>query len=113
MRVKGGPTARRKHKKILAANKGYRMTRGKLWRSAHQAYLHAGNYAFAGRRLRRRDFRKLWVTRISAALEPFGIKYSRFIKALKDNKISLNRQSLADIALNDPPTFEKIVKKVA
>ncbi|MFH1896348.1 MAG: 50S ribosomal protein L20 [bacterium] len=113
MRVKGGPASRNKHKKILKATKGYRMTKSKLWRAAHEAYLHAGNYAFAGRRLRRRDFRKLWITRINAALTPHNIKYSRFIKLLKDNKIELNRKSLAELALNDPKAFEGLVKKVA
>jgi len=113
MRVKGGPASRRKHKKILKATKGYRMTRSKLWRSAHEAYLHAGNYAFAGRRLRRRDFRKLWITRINAALTPFDIKYSRFIKMLADKRIKLNRKSLAELALNDPKAFESLVKKVS
>jgi len=113
MRVKGGPASRRKHKKILKATKGYRMTRSKLWRSAHEAYLHAGDYAFAGRKLRRRDFRKLWIKRINAALTPFDIKYSRFIKMLADKNIKLNRKSLAEIALNDPKSFEAVVKKVA
>jgi len=113
MRVKGGPASRNKHKKILKATKGYRMTKSKLWRAAHEAYLHAGNYAFAGRRLRRRDFRKLWITRINAALTPFDIKYSRFIKLLKDKKIDLNHKSLAELALNDPKAFEGLVKKVS
>jgi large subunit ribosomal protein L20 len=113
MRIKGGPASRRKHKKILKATKGYRMTRSKLWRAAHEAYLHAGDYAFAGRKLRKRDFRKLWIKRINAALTPFDIKYSHFIKALKEKKIDLNRKSLAELALNDPKSFEKLVKKVS
>ena len=111
-RVKGGPKGRRKHKKILKATKGYRGTRSKLFRPAHEAYLHAGEYAFAGRKLRKRDFRRLWIQKINAALEPFDISYSRFIKKLKDTNIELDRKSLAEIALNDPKTFEKIVKEV-
>ena len=113
MRVKGGPASRRKHKKVLKATKGYRMTRSKLWRSANQAYLHAGDYAFAGRKLRRRDFRKLWIKRINAALTPYELKYSRFIKLLTDKNIKLNRKSLAELALNDPKSFENLIKKVS
>ncbi len=111
-RTKGGPAGRTKHKKILKANKGYRGTRSKLFRPAHEAYLHAGEYAFAGRKLRKRDFRQLWIQKINAALTPFDLPYSRFIKGLKDSKIELDRKSLADIALNDPKTFEKIVKEI-
>ncbi len=111
-RVKGGPKGRSKHKKILEAAKGYRGTRSKLFRPAHEAYLHAGEYAFAGRKLRKRDFRTLWIQKISAALKPFDISYSRFIKNLKDANIELDRKVLADIALNDPVTFEKIVGEV-
>jgi len=109
-RTKGGPTGRTKHKKILKATKGYRGTRSKLFRPAHEAYLHAGEYAFAGRRLRRRDFRRLWIQKINAALTPLSMTYSRFIKGLKDSRIELDRKSLADVALNDPKTFEKIVE---
>jgi large subunit ribosomal protein L20 len=108
-RVKGGPKGRTKHKKILKAAKGYRGTRSKLFRPAHEAYLHAGEYAFAGRKLRKRDFRTLWIQKINAALQPFDISYSRFIKKIKDANIELDRKILADIALNDPKTFEKIV----
>ena len=111
-RTKGGPTGYKNHKKILKATKGYRGTRSKLFRPAHEAYLHAGEYAFAGRKLRKRDFRTLWIQKINAALTPLNLSYSRFIKGLKDNKIELDRKVLADIALNDPKTFEKIVKEV-
>jgi len=111
-RVKGGPKGLTKHKKILKANKGYRGTRSKLFKPAHEAYLHAGEYAFAGRRQRKRDFRTLWIQKINAALTPFDISYSRFIKKLKDSKIELDRKVLADIAVTDPKTFEKIVKEL-
>ena len=111
-RVKGGPKGRRKHKKILKSTKGYRGTRSKLFRPAHEAYLHAGEYAFAGRKLRKRDFRTLWIQKINAALKPFDISYSRFIKGLKDKKIELDRKSLAEVAVSDPQTFEKIVREV-
>ena len=111
-RTKGGPTGRTKHKKILKSTKGYRGTRSKLFRPAHEAYLHAGEYAFAGRRLRKRDFRTLWIQKINAALKPFDISYSRFIKGLKDTNIELDRKSLADVALTDPRTFSKIAEEV-
>ena len=111
-RTKGGPRGYKKHKKILKATKGYRGTRSKLFRPAHEAYLHAGEYAFAGRKLRKRDFRRLWIQKINAALKSFDISYSRFIHKLNNSKIELDRKSLADIALNDPKTFEKIVKEV-
>ena len=110
-RTKGGPKGRTKHKKILKATKGYRGTRSKLFRPAHEAYLHAGEYAFAGRKLRKRDFRRLWIQKINAALTPLNIPYSRFIKGLKNHEIELDRKVLADIALNDPETFEKVVKE--
>lgn len=110
MRIKGGPSARQKHKKILKATKGYRMSRSKLWRKAHESYLHAGNYAFAGRRLRRRDLRTLWIVRINAALKPFGINYSNFIKMLKIASIELDRKILAELAVNRPEAFKAVVE---
>lgn len=111
-RVKGGPKGPKKHKKILKTTKGYRGTRSKLFRPAHEAYLHAGEYAFAGRKKRQRDFRRLWIQKINAALTPFNISYSHFIKRLKDQKIELDRKVLANIAVSDPKTFAKIVKEV-
>jgi len=112
-RVKGGPKGTRKHKKVLKATKGYWGARSKHFRSAHEAYLHAGEYAFAGRRLRRRNFRRLWIQRINAALTPFEISYSKFIKELKDKKIELDRKVLADLAVTDPETFGAVVKKAS
>lgn len=111
-RVKGGPKGRRKHKKILKTTKGYRGTRSKLFRPAHEAYLHAGEYAFAGRKNRKRDFRRLWIQKINAALKPLDISYSRFIKKLTDSKMELDRKILSEIAVSDPKTFSKIVEEV-
>lgn len=111
-RVKGGPKGRTKHKKVLQATKGYKGGRSKLFRQAHQAYLKAGEAAFAGRKLRKRDFRQLWIQKINAALTPLDISYSRFIKKLKDANIELDRKILADIAVSDPKTFEKIINEV-
>ena len=83
-----------------------------MFRPAHEAYLHAGEYAFAGRKLRKRDFRTLWIQKINAALKPYEISYSRFIKKLKDSRIELDRKILADTALNDPQTFKKIIDTI-
>ena len=112
MRVKVGTVRRAKHKKVLKAAKGFWMTRSKRYKVAHEAVMHAGQYAFHGRKLRKRDFRKLWIKRINAALTTFDIKYSRFIKLMSDKNIILNRKVLSQIALNDPSTFEKIVNTV-
>lgn len=108
MRVKTGVVRRRAHKKILAKAKGFWMERNRRFKVANEAVLHAGQYAFNGRRIRRRDFRKLWIIRINAALRPFDTSYSVFIKKLKDNKVDLNRKMLSEIAINDPATFKSI-----
>lgn len=109
MRVKTGTVRRQSHKKTLKAAKGFWMTRHKRFKVAHEAVMHAFQYAYNGRRIRRRDLRKLWIVRINAALQPFGMKYSVFINKLKTNKVILNRKSLSEIALNDPATFKSIV----
>ncbi len=112
MRAKTGYTRKRRHKKILKLAKGYRMTRSKLYKVAKEAVLHAGSYAYHGRKLRKRDFRTLWIQRINASLTGTGLKYSHFINKLKTNKIQLNRKILADLAVNHPKVFFKIVDKV-
>ena len=112
MRVKTGFVRHRKHKKILQSTKGYRMTRSRLIKVAKQAALHAGQYAFHGRKRRKRDLRSLWITRINAALTDKSMSYSRFIKALKDKNVILDRKILADLAANDAATFQFIVDKV-
>jgi len=111
-RVKGGPKTRRRHKKILKATKGYWGSRSKLYKSAHEAYLHAGEYAFAGRKLRKRDMRSLWIQRMNAALKPYDISYSKFINLLNKAKVQLDRKILAELAVNHPGDFEVIVKLV-
>lgn len=111
MRVKTGPTRHRKHKKVLELATGYRMTRHRLHRQASDAVLHAGEYAFAGRKNRKRDFRRLWIVRINAALTDAGITYSRFISGLKKANIELDRKILANLAITDPNTFKAVVDK--
>lgn len=111
-RVKGGPRGHRKHNKVLQAAKGYRGSRSKLFKKAQEAVLRAGEHAFAGRRKRRRDFRRLWIARINAALAQHDIKYSRFIAGLKNANIELDRKMLSELAINDPKAFDEIVSKV-
>ena len=111
-RIKRGLVSRRKHNKLLRSVKGYRMTRSRLTKVAKEASLHAGQYAFAGRRLRKRNFRTLWITRISGTLKQMNIPYSQFMHLLKEKNIKLDRKILADLVLNDPPTFKKLVDKV-
>ena len=109
MRVKTGTVRRAHHKKILSQAKGFWMTRHKRFKSANEAVMHAGQYAYNGRRIRRRDFRKLWIIRLNAALKPFEMRYSVFIKKCIDKKVTLNRKMLSEIAINDPATFKSIV----
>lgn len=112
VRVKKGVTAHAKHKKTLKAAKGFWMTRHKHFKKAEEALLHAGEYAFAGRRLKKRDFRELWIIRLNAAVRTAGTTYSKFIKSLKDKNIALDRKVLAQIATEYPQTFSKIVEQV-
>lgn len=111
-RVKGGFKSHRKHKKILKLAKGFRMTRSTLYSRAAEAVKRVGEHAFAGRKQRKRDMRRLWIARINGALSTYGVKYSRFIAALKKAEIVLDRKSLSEMAINDPKGFESIVTKV-
>lgn len=112
MRVKRGLNKKRKHKKVLKAAKGYRMSYSKLYRRAKEALMHAGQYSYAHRRRRSNEFRKLWIQKINGALSEYGLPYSIFISRLKSNKIELDRKVLADLAQNAPETFKAIVEKV-
>lgn len=112
MRVKTGFTRRRHHKQVLRRTKGFRMTKGRLYKVSREADLHAGQYAFMGRKLRKRDMRRLWIQRINAALNSYDLSYSRFINGLKKAKIELDRKILADLAVNNPEVFKTIVDKV-
>ncbi len=111
-RVKRGMVSRRKHTKLLKQASGYRGTKSKLVRVAKQAVLHAGVYAFAGRKNKKRDMRRLWITRIGEAAKTEGISYSRLMNGLKKGKIELNRKILSDIIVSDIETFKKIVERV-
>ena len=110
-RVKRGMVSRRKHKKILKLTKGYLALKSRAVRVAKQASLHAGQYAYHGRKLRKRDLRSLWITRISEAVKQEGISYSVFINKLKKAKIELDRKILSDLVVNDRTTFKLVVDK--
>lgn len=108
MRVKS-PRLHR-HKKVLKLAKGYRMTRHRLYKVAREAVLHAGQYAYIGRKLKKRDLRSVWILRINAALRSLDLTYSRFIPALKKARIEIDRKILADLASRYPQAFTQIVK---
>jgi large subunit ribosomal protein L20 len=109
MRVKGGPRLRRRHKKILRSTKGYQDGRRRLWRTANQAALKAGRYQYRDRRTRKRDMRRLWITRINAAAREGGLSYSRFMYGLKTAGVDVNRKMLAEMAVNDSHAFAQLV----
>lgn len=111
VRVKRGKTAHKRRKKLLKQTKGFRWGRKSKYKAAKEALMHAGKYAYRDRRTKKREFRKLWQIRINAACRQLGISYSRFIHALKEKKIELDRKILADLAKNNPKLFEKIVEK--
>lgn len=111
-RVKGGVMANKRRKYILEQTKGYRFGRSNKKREAREAIFHANLHAFDHRKDKKGDFRRLWITRISAALRPFDFKYSRFIKALADKNIMLDRKVLATLAKDRPESFQKVVDAV-
>jgi large subunit ribosomal protein L20 len=109
-RVKGGPKSRRRRKKILKLAKGYVGGRGRLYRSARETVERALAFAYRDRRVRRREFRGLWITRINAAARLSGLSYSEFISGLKRAGVELDRKVLADLAVSDAPAFTQIVE---
>lgn len=112
MRVKTGTVRRQKHKKILSKTKGYRMTKSKLYKVAHEAYMHAGQYSYAHRKRRHSQMRKVWIMKISAACKQNDIKYNTFIHLLKQRNIELNKKVLADIAFTEPKAFTQLIAEV-
>ena len=110
-RVKRGVTARARHKKILKQAKGYYNARRKVFRVANQAVIKAGQYAYIGRKQRKRQFRALWIVRINAAARQFGLSYSRLINGLAKAGITVDRKVLADIAVHDINGFGAIAEK--
>ncbi|ACR80143.1 MULTISPECIES: 50S ribosomal protein L20 [Kosmotoga] len=109
MRVKGGVNSKKKKRKYLKAAKGYRGALSRRYRLAKQYYIRSGVYAYVGRKQKKRDFRKLWITRINAAARMEGIKYSELIHGLKLSGVNINRKMLADLAVNDFEAFKEYV----
>ena len=108
-RIKGAMMTRKRRNKMLKAAKGYWGSKSKHFKMAKQAVLKSGNYAFAGRRRKKRDFRRLWITRISAACKANGMNYSTFMNGLKKAGVTLNRKMLAEIAVSDKAAFAALV----
>ena len=109
-RVKGAMMSRKRRNKTLKLAKGYWGDKSKHFRIANEAVMKSGVYAYAGRRLKKRDFRSLWITRINAAARLNGMSYSTFINGLKKHNITVNRKILADLAVNDAAAFTKLVE---
>lgn len=109
-RVKGGTISRARHKKVMKQVKGYFGSKHRLYKSANEQVMHAGKYAFRDRRQKKRDFRKLWITRINAACRLNEISYSKFIDGLNKAGISINRKMLSEIAIDNPNAFKDLVK---
>lgn len=108
-RVKGGVNAKKKHKKILKLAKGFYGQKSKVFRAANTAVMRSLRSAYVGRKQRKRDFRKLWITRINAAARQNGLSYSRFIHGLKLCDIEINRKMLSEMAIHNPQDFTKLV----
>ncbi|HEX9923176.1 MAG TPA: 50S ribosomal protein L20 [Anaerolineae bacterium] len=110
VRVKGGPQTQRRHKKVLALTKGQRGTKHRLYKRANEAMMKSLEYAYRDRRVRKRDFRRLWITRINAAARQSEMSYSQFMHGLKQAGVELDRKALADIAVNDASGFQQLVE---
>lgn len=111
MRAKNGSATRQRRNRVLKRAKGFRGARGRLFRNAKESTLRADAFAYVGRRRKKRDFRRLWITRISAAVKQHGLMYSRFIAGLKKADIQLNRKELSELAIHDPKVFEAICEQ--
>ena len=109
-RVKGGTISRARHKKVLKQAKGYFGSKHRLYRTANEQVMHSGKYAFRDRRQKKRDFRKLWITRINAGCRENGMSYSKFINGLLKANVTINRKMLSEIAINDKEAFAKLVE---
>ena len=110
-RVKRGVMVRKRHKKLMAQAKGYRGGRSRRYKVAHETVMHALSYAYRDRRNRKRDFRRLWITRINAAARQNGLSYSQFMHGLQAGGVELDRKILADMAVRDPETFRRFADR--
>jgi len=110
-RVKRGMVTHRRHKAVLKQAKGYRGARSRLFKTAHEAVMHAGQYAYRDRRARKREFRQLWIARISAAARENGITYGRLADGLRKAGVEINRKLLADLAVRDAAAFAQLAEQ--
>lgn len=110
-RIKGALSTRKRRNKVLKLAKGYYGSKHRLFRTAKQAVMKSGQYAYVGRKLKKRDFRRLWIARISAACKMNDMNYSTFINGLKKSGINLNRKMLSQIAIEDPSAFTELTKQ--
>ena len=110
-RIKGAMMTRKRRNKVLKLAKGYYGSKHSLFKTAKQAVMKSGNYAYIGRKQKKRDFRRLWITRISAACKLNGINYSTFMNGLKKAGVTLNRKMLSEIAISDPAAFTALVEQ--
>ena len=108
-RARGGVVTHRRHKKVLELTKGHKATRHALYRRAHESMLHALHYAYCHRRERKGDMRRLWIIRINAAARAGGLSYSQFTDGLRKANVAINRKALAEMAVNDPSSFSKLL----
>ncbi len=111
-RVKRGVIAGRRHKKILGKAKGYYNARRKVFRTAKQAVIKAGQYAYKGRKIKKRDYRAIWIQRLNAAARAYGLSYSRLIQGMKLLGLAIDRKALADLAVNEPAAFGAIIEQI-
>ena len=111
VRVKGGVASRNRHKKIRKATKGYRGKNHSTFRLGMQAFMKAGLHAYVGRKQKKRDFRRLWISRISAAVRNMGLRYSEVKNQMLHGRIDLDRKSLSELAVNYPAVFENVIKE--
>ena len=112
MRVKGGVMTKKRHKKILKQAKGYRDKRSNVWSLAKRAVMMAGKNAYVGRKVKKRDFRTLWIGRLNSALKAEGVSYNKFIYKLTRKRVGLNRKMLSELAIHEPSVFAEVVKFV-
>ncbi len=111
-RIKGAMMTRKRRKKTLKLAKGYYGSKSKHFKMAKQQVMKSGNYAFSGRKLKKRQYRSLWITRINNAVRPLGMSYSAFMNGLKKQGVTLNRKMLSEMAIHDPQSFAALVEKV-
>lgn len=111
VRVRSGVARRKRRRRVLKLAKGYRGQRSKCFRKAHESLLRSGNFAFRDRRVKKREFRRLWIVRIGAAARELGMTYSQFIYGAKQAGVVMNRKQLAELAIHDPNAFAQLVDK--